>query len=483
MRARIHGLDRGRRGGDAAAVLASGWWLLWVLAGAGGDGSVDRRAACMERNAGAPARYRGVVRALCAEHVNLGGVGASVAIAEGGALRFVATAGQRCAGGAAVTAETGFRVGSLTKLVTAALALTEVDAGRMALDGELVTWLPELLAWDDRRAERISLRTLLTHSSGLAELQPWAAPGDEWIDVLGERRLATAPGELWSYSNVGYALVGAALERGAGERFAGLAAARVLRPLGLRRSTLAVTEALAGEAACGHLGRGSAVMAMDIADDLEVGAGGAEWTVPAGGWIAPAGEVVELALGLVDPLRSPLSAGAIDELLRGEVATQERPGEWYGLGLRVRRLADGSWLHGHSGDTGDFAAELMLVPERGFAMAALSNTGDPLQATMLVGVQELLGEGLPLPGPAAVLGEYVGTYAVGDEGIVVTEVEGGLSVAGRGLAGRLVHAGDHRFRGAGVREALTFVFAGPGPARFLRGPEWVAARVQAPRRK
>ena len=110
-------------------------------------------------------------------------------------------------------------------------------------------------------------------------------------------------------------------------------AARVLRPLGLRRSTLAVTEALAGEAACGHLGRGSAVMAMNIADDLEIGAGGADWTVPAGGWIAPAGEVVQLALGLVDPLRSPLSAGAIDELLRGEVA------RFHGVPVQVIEIA------------------------------------------------------------------------------------------------------------------------------------------------
>ena len=112
-----------------------------------------------------------------------------------------------------------------------------------------------------------------------------------------------------------------------------------------------------------------------------------------------------------------------------------------------------------------------------------NQASNQVQATMLVGVQELLGEGLPLPGPAAALGEYVGTYEVGDEVIVVTEVEGGLWIAGRGLAGRLVHAGDHRFRIAGVREALTFVFAGPGPAGFLRGPEWVAARAQAPRRK
>ena len=464
-------------------MLASGWWLAAVLAGPGGDGTADRRAACEARNAGAPARYRGVVRALCAEHVNLGGVGASVAIAEGGVVRFVATAGERCTGGEAVTEQTGFRVGSLTKLVTAALALTEVDAGRMELDAGVVAWVPELAGWEDRRGSGITLRELLTHSAGLGELHPWSAPGGEWIDVLGERPLEAGPGELWSYSNVGYALVGAALERSAGGDFAELVAARLLRPLGLRGATLEVTRALAGEVACGHIGRGAAVFRMDVKEDLEIGAAGARWTVPAGGWIAPAREVVELALGLVDPLGSPLSAGAIDELLRGEVATHERPDEWYGLGLRVRRMADGSSLHVHSGNTGDFAAELVLAPERGFAMAALSNTGDALQATMLVGVQELLGERLPLPLPAGALADYAGTYGAGEDEIVVSVVGEELAIVGRGISGRMGHAGDHRFRVAGVRETLTFVFAGSGPAVYLRGPEFVARRAQAPRRK
>lgn len=461
-------------------MFASGWWLLLVLAGAGLEDRGDRRAACMQRNAGAPDRYRGVVRALCAEHVNLGGVGASVAIAEGGELRFVATAGQRCVGGPEVTAETGFRVGSLTKLVTGALVLREVDAGRMALDAGVVTWLPELSAWADRRAGEITLRELLTHTGGVGELRPLVADG--WIDRLGEQGLMTAPGELWSYSNAGYALVGAALERAGGE-FSRLAETRLFAPLGLRGSTLDVGRALAGEVACGHLGRGAGVFAMDVHDDLELGAGGASWTVPAGGWIAPAGEVVTLALGLVDPLRSPLSARAIDELLRGEVATHERPGEFYGLGLRVRRLRDGSSLHVHSGNTGDFAAELVLVPGRGFAMAALSNTGDALQATVLAGVQELLGEQLPLPGASAAVREYAGTYDVGEDAIVVSVVEGGLAIAGRGMTGWLTHAGDHRFRVAGVQGTLTFVFVGSGPAGYLRGPEFVAVRAQAPRRK
>ncbi len=223
---------------------------------------------------------------------------------------------------------------------------------------------------------------------------------------------------------------------------------------------------------------------MDLAEDLGIGAGGATWTRPAGGMIASAGELVTLALGLGDPLVSPLSAGAIEALLlRPELATHERPGEFSALGLRARRLGDGSWLYMHSGNTGDFAAELVLVPARGFALALLGNTGDPLQATALVGVQELLGERVPLPLPAGPTSDYAGVYVAGDDAIAVELVGGSLTIAGRGLQGRLTHAGDHRFRAEGLRETLTFVFMGPGPASHLRGPEFVAGRVQAPRRK
>jgi CubicO group peptidase (beta-lactamase class C family) len=94
----------------------------------------DRRAACLASNAGAPARYARIVQAFCAEHHNLEVVGASLAIAEGGALTLVASAGRSCLEGHAVTAATRFRIGSITKLLTAALVLRLVDAGQLRLD-------------------------------------------------------------------------------------------------------------------------------------------------------------------------------------------------------------------------------------------------------------------------------------------------------------------------------------------------------------
>ncbi len=443
----------------------------------------DRRAACLARNADAPVRYRPVIAALCADHHNLGGVGASVAIAEGGRLRYVATAGQRCVGGPAVEVDTGFRIGSLTKLWTAALVVSAVDRGVWDLDEAVVRALPELAAAVDARAATISLRQLLSHTAGLGELWPRDAPtgADEWMTALLERPLGTRPGELWSYSNVGYALVGLALERSLGEPYAALLDRHVLGPLAAVHVTADPQVALRDGAACGHLGRGAQVLALDVQGDLELGARGARWSAPAGGMVASSGALAEMVLGLFDPLRSPLSAAGREALLQPQVRTHERPGEHYALGLRVQVLADGRRLYAHAGATGDFAAELYFMPERGFALVLLRNTGDLLQSTAGVALQTLLGV---TPARPAAMGDpsaYVGRFAVEDaDAIAVTEIGDGLRLT-RGTADFVLEPiGDHRFRARGLAGVWwTFVFAdGPAHASHLRGPEMVAVSEQ-----
>lgn len=346
----------------------------------------ERRAACLARNADAPPRYVGLVRAFCADHHNLGGVGASLAVAEGGALRFTATAGQRCLDGPDVTPDTGFRLGSISKLLTAALTLRLADAGRLDLDAPLLELLPELVDAADPRHQAISLRQLLGHTAGLADPHP-SELGDDWLPALLDRPLLGEPGRDRHYASSGLALVGLALERLTGESYPGLLQLQLFAPLGLSRLTADPEQALRRETACGHLGRGARALALDVVHDLELGAAGARWTAPAGGVIAPASDLVELVLGLVDPLRSPLSAPAIATL-----TTPERPAG-PALGLRSRPLAGGGHLLLHAGDTGDFAADLAFAPDRGFVVVILSNTGDHLQATLAFALDKLLAQG------------------------------------------------------------------------------------------
>nr|WP_276604190.1 serine hydrolase domain-containing protein [Nannocystis pusilla] len=407
-----------------------------------------------------------------------------MAIVEGDGPPFVATAGSACLSGQEVTEATRFRVGSITKLWTAALVLRQVDAGRLDLDAEVARVLPELAAGVDERAAAITWRQLLAHTAGLPDPSPLEL-GTEWLTALGERPLWREPGALWSYSSDGYAVVGAALARLRGVEFPRLLVDELLAPLGLGAANVEPELALRTGAACGHLGRGTGARAFSVVEDLALGTGDARWTAPAGGAIASAAELVTAVRDLVDPGRSPLSPTALGELLSAEVPTFERPGERYGLGVRVRP-SSGPAIYGHSGATGDFAADLVFVPERKFVAAVLSNTGDPLRVTLATVLQELLGaapERAAAMGPAS---RYAGTYRAARLGEEVSiAAQGGelrLTAPALGLADvRLEHAGDARFVVAGRPElgGFTFVFTGADAhASDLRGHAFVGARVE-----
>lgn len=463
----------------ARSLLAVGLAALVTTrdARAGSPAIDQRRADCLARNQDAPARYRELVRAFCAEHAALAGTGASLAVGERGALRFVATAGVACRGGAPIDADTGFRIGSLTKLLTAALAMTLVDEGRIDLDAPLAALVPEFAG------PALSLRHLLSHTAGLPD-PPAAELGadDDWLVDLAARPRWSEPGALWSYSSAGYALVGLALERATGSPYATLLHARVLAPLGLARATADLDLALRTGPACGHLGRGEQARELDLREDLALGAAGAAWTIPAGGVVASAAELVRGVLGLVDPVRSPLSAGAIAALLAPEAATHERPGERYGLGVRVQPPTGEVALYAHSGDTGDFTADLYFAPDRGFALVILSNGGDHLRATAAAGLHELLGVAARPPAPPSPPNHYLGDYEVpgwtapahvDQAGDLLTLTAPDLDLS----AAPLAHAGDHRFRTPALPGTLTFVFTDePGRASHLRGRSFVAAR-------
>lgn len=447
--------------------------------------AIDRRAACLARNADVPVRYRRIVEVFCAEHHNLEIPGASLAIAEGGAITLTASAGVGCLEGQEVTAATRFRIGSITKLLTAALVLRTVDLGLLRLDEPVARVLPELAAGVDERAARITWRHLLSHTSGLPDPPPHALQASvDWLDALGERPLWREPGELWSYSSDGYALVGLALERLGGEPFARLLGERLLAPLGQPGITLDGKLAEETGAACGHLGRGTDALEFSVAVDVDLGTGGADWALPAGGAIASASELVALALSLVDPQRSPLSPATQAELLRAEVPTWERPGERYGLGLRARTREDGTTLYGHAGNTADFAADLVFEPERGFALALLSNSGDHLRATLALALQELLGVAPERAAPPGARERYVGVFAGPDAWAEIAADGDLLKITAPALAldgATLEHAGDHRFslKDRPDLGGFTVIFAaGEGRASDLRARAFVGRRVE-----
>lgn len=144
-------------------------------------------------------------------------------------------------GGRPVTAETVFRVGSVTKPLTALGVLVLVGRGLVELDAPAANYLPELsgVVYPSKDSAPLTLRHMLTHTSGLPMSAPLpATPSDrDILSALSGLRLETEPGALPpSYSNFAYGLVGALIARVAQMPYEAFMNREVLKPLGMGAS-------------------------------------------------------------------------------------------------------------------------------------------------------------------------------------------------------------------------------------------------------
>ena len=142
-----------------------------------------------------------------------------------------------------MTSDTVFDMRSVTKPVTALAAMALVKDGKLALDEAVQKHLPEVAQLDTRKP--ITLRHLLTHTSGLGQSRPTELENlterrdhtlAEVVSLYVRERLIAEPGSVWSYSSLGYALVGRLIEVVGGKPFDEFVEERVFQPFGMRDS-------------------------------------------------------------------------------------------------------------------------------------------------------------------------------------------------------------------------------------------------------
>ena len=179
-----------------------------------------------------------------------------------------------------MTEDTIFDLASLTKsLATATAVLQLAEQGKVAIDDPLQTYLPEFNPEDDPRRAQVTLRMLLTHTSGLAgDLSldgPWGLVQADKADGIRRAlnaRVEFGPGELFHYSDIGFILLGAMVEKITGEPQDIYVQRTVFAPLGMTD-----TRYLPGAAACGpHRIIGTAISFDPDASRVD--------TCPAGTW-------------------------------------------------------------------------------------------------------------------------------------------------------------------------------------------------------
>ncbi len=352
--------------------------------------------------------------------------GASVAVLVDGQVT-TGTAGVTSLGtGAAVDAETVFQIGSITKVWTATLVMQLVDDGLLDIDRPVRDVLPALALGDAEAAATVSARHLLSHTGGFeGDIFTDTGRGDDAIEryvaTLRDVPQLSPPGAAFSYNNAAFVVLGRLIEVLRGKPYDEVLLERIADPLALDRVSPSPYEAIVHRAAVGHV------------------TGPGEQLTPASTWAlarsnAPSGSTLAMTptdlLGLV---RMHLADGVAPDGTRvlspaSVAAMRERQidlprltglGTSWGLGWELTDT-DAGLVLGHDGGTIGQSSFLRVVPERGVAVALLTNGGDVSGlSTAVVGHLLAALAGVVLPSPPTPpdkpqqmdVGRFLGYYA------------------------------------------------------------------------
>ena len=370
-----------------------------------------------------------------------------------------------------------FRVGSVSKTLTATAILELVEDGKLRLDDRVFAMFPELTApagaRSDPRLARITVRDLLNHSAGwdrLTSLDPMFAPhltaqavdarvpadARTVIRFMRGRRLEFAPGGRFAYSNFGYALLGRVVERASGMEYEEYVRSAILAPLGITRMRIGHSrpadrppEEVRYYDAPGSLPVRSVFPGEEELVAWPDGGFHVEALDSAGGWTASAIDLVRF-MAAVDGLPERPDILSPDTLrlmwLRPQLSTWMMRDAWYGLGWYVRPEGPRAAVW-HGGTLFGTTALLMRITD-GRAFAAVFNTKPEEAEAFLWEIEAVLrraasradawprGDAFPrwypddtaprplAPGDAAVVGAAAGGGAAAGDGVAAAVPDG-----------------------------------------------------------
>ncbi len=305
------------------------------------------------------------------------------AVARDGVL--VQTAGAGRVDGEKPDPATAYRIGSITKTLTAVLVMQLRDEGLLSLDDPLGRFVP------DSGYAATTVADLLAHTGGMQSepVGPWWERHDggdvaSLVAANDGSGAVAGPGEYFHYSNLGYGLLGEVVARLRGGSWWSVVQERLLEPLAMTRTTYGPEGRHAPGWSVGHF---TGTLHREPHTDT--------------GAMAPAGQLWSTLGDLA--IWSTVLAGRRPELLSPGTAAEmavDRAGSGYGLGLRLVE-ADGARLVGHTGSMPGFLASLFVDPATGEAAIALCNATTGLETD---GVPTALLSGTPQVGPPAAQG-------------------------------------------------------------------------------
>jgi CubicO group peptidase (beta-lactamase class C family) len=335
--------------------------------------------------------------------------GVALGIVKGDEIVHLEGFGDADDSGREVTPQTPFKIGSTSKSFTALAIMQLVEDGKVELDAPVQRYIPWFRVADAEASKHITVRHLLNQTSGIptAAGVAYAYEGDSSKDALEKEVRATSdvelthpPGKVWHYSNRNYTTLGLIVQMVSGQPYEQYVKEHILTPLGMKNSYMFLPEAERHGLATGHqFWFGRPFPGGGLAYNRAV--------TPTGLITSDARDMSRYLIAQLNGGRyegaQVLSAEGIAELHRGAADTG-RPDESYAMGW-IDGEMDGVPIVHHNGDTGNFHATMIQVPESKWGVVVLMNgTNDLRQGSLdtvadgvvarLVGVQSP-----PSPGP------------------------------------------------------------------------------------
>lgn len=290
-----------------------------------------------------------------------------------------------------VTADSLFRIASMTKAFTALTLLKMRDDGVVRFDALAEDYVPELKGWKYPTADspRIRVRDLLTHTGGFVTDDPWGdrqtpLPEGDFTKLLKTGVPFTrAPGITYEYSNFGYAVLGRIIANAGKKPYVDIVKATLLGPLGMDSSGLIVAESPLEKRALGYrwendrwtleptLGNGAfaSIGAMQVsANDY------AKWVA----FLLAAWPPRD------DPDLGPVKRASVRELAQGIsfVRTRPRPSRGgpgciqpatYSMGMNITVDCELGLNLSHGGGYPGYGSHMLLFPDRGVGLFVFTN--------------------------------------------------------------------------------------------------------------
>lgn len=305
--------------------------------------------------------------------------GVQARLTEAGNQRVLRAGTAQIGGSRPVPADGLFRMGSATKVFTAATVLHLAGEGRIKLDEPIATYLPGLLP----RENDITVRMILQHTAGIpsyTDMPEFPTVGEPYLKLrftrfTDEQLVAAAlakplnfePGTRFSYSNTGYLVAGMLIKAVTGNRWQSEVTKRIIKPLGLRdTSAPTYSTSIPGPHAHGYIKK-STGQYVDISrlNPSIASAGGAMITT-------------------TKDLTTFLHSLATGKVLKPAQLTEMKKGLFvnpqigaYGLGLRVQSTSCGKQIIGHTGGIPGYLSAAYTTPDGRTTLALSVNEKQP----------------------------------------------------------------------------------------------------------